>query len=162
MTNGFNFSALIYQQMYTSCEYYMYWLYSTSFFLLFKNLRFWNHKLYIYCMRTKVILLLACFFILTTAFFLGTKESDKFKIYWNEKLIKGKTDYLAEKPEDVSSHERPNVIIILADDLGQTDISLYGGTKVSTPNIDAIGKNGATFSEGYISSPVCSPSRADC
>jgi arylsulfatase A-like enzyme len=111
-------------------------------------------------MRTKVILLLACFFILTTAFFLGTKESDKFKIYWNEKLIKGKTDYLAEKPEDVSSHERPNVIIILADDLGQTDISLYGGTKVSTPNIDAIGKNGATFSEGYISSPVCSPSRA--
>ncbi len=121
---------------------------------------FCNHKLYIYFMRTKVILLLICLFILTSAFFLRTKESEKFKIYWNEKLIKGKADYLAEEPEVISSHERPNVIIILADDLGQTDISLYGGTKVSTPNIDAIGKNGVTFAEGYITSPVCSPSRA--
>ncbi|MDB5281223.1 MAG: sulfatase, partial [Bacteroidota bacterium] len=56
--------------------------------------------------------------------------------------------------------KRPNIILILADDLGATDLSLYGNKLVSTPNIDGIGHRGVTFSEGYISSPVCSPSRA--
>lgn len=55
---------------------------------------------------------------------------------------------------------RPNVVVILADDLGKTDISLYGGTHVPTPRIDAIGREGVTFAEGYITSPICSPSRA--
>lgn len=48
----------------------------------------------------------------------------------------------------------------MADDLGKTDISLYGNKLVSTPHIDQIGKDGVIFTEGYISSPVCSPSRA--
>ena len=86
--------------------------------------------------------------------------SDKFKIYFDEKLIKGKADFLATQVRDVTSHDRPNIILILADDLGATDLSLYGNKLVSTPNIDAIGKAGVTFTEGYISSPVCSPSRA--
>ena len=48
----------------------------------------------------------------------------------------------------------------MADDLGKTDISLYGSPFVETPNIDAIGKNGVVFQEGYVTSPICSPSRA--
>lgn len=56
--------------------------------------------------------------------------------------------------------DRPNVILILADDLGQSDVSLYGGTAVPTPRIDSIGRRGAMFTEGYITSPICSPSRA--
>jgi arylsulfatase A-like enzyme len=54
----------------------------------------------------------------------------------------------------------PNIVLILADDLGKTDISIYGGKKIQTPHIDQIGKSGVVFSEGYISSPICSPSRA--
>ncbi|HLP49873.1 MAG TPA: sulfatase [Chitinophagales bacterium] len=95
-----------------------------------------------------------------SAFLFKTTETDKFKIYFDEKLIEGKTAYLKQPVSDYKQHNRPNVIVILADDLGQTDISLYGSKLISTPNIDAIGKDGATFTEGYISSPVCSPSRA--
>jgi arylsulfatase A-like enzyme len=94
------------------------------------------------------------------AFLFKPQKDDKFKIYFDEKLIKGKADYLADSVPNLYSLKRPNVIIILADDLGVTDISLYGNKLVSTPNIDGIGKEGATFTEGYISSPVCSPSRA--
>lgn len=95
-----------------------------------------------------------------SAFLFRKFESDKFKIYFDSKLIEGKEQYLSERLSDLSGYHRPNVIVILADDLGQTDISLYGNQVVSTPNIDRIGKEGATFTEGYISSPVCSPSRA--
>lgn len=55
---------------------------------------------------------------------------------------------------------RPNIVIILADDLGKTDISLYGSPHLATPHIDSIGRGGVTFSEGYITSPICAPSRA--
>ncbi len=95
-----------------------------------------------------------------SAFLWKNFESDKFKIYFDEKLIQGKQVYLSEKVSDLSQYNRPNIILILADDLGQTDISLYGNTRISTPNIDRLGMNGVTFTEGYISSPVCSPSRA--
>ena len=115
-------------------------------------------KFYICRMRYTYILIFAAVFLFSTAFILKIKETDKFKIYWNERLIKGKTEYLAEK--GVTTSSRPNVIIILADDLGQTDIALYGNKTILTPNIDAIGRNGVTYSEAYISSPVCSPSRA--
>jgi arylsulfatase A-like enzyme len=85
--------------------------------------------------------------------------SDRFKIYFDEKLIEGKTAYLQSKTPPIAK-SRPNIILILADDLGATDLSLYGNKLVTTPNIDGIGKEGVTFTEGYISSPVCSPSRA--
>lgn len=94
------------------------------------------------------------------AFLLRPLQSDKFKIYFDTKLIEGKKQFLSEKVDNLSGYNRPNIILILADDLGQTDISLYGNRLVSTPNIDALGANGTVFTEGYISSPVCSPSRA--
>ena len=53
----------------------------------------------------------------------------------------------------------PNVVVILADDLGYADVSTYG-TRVQTPNIDRIGREGAVFTQGYVTTPVCSPSRA--
>ncbi len=56
--------------------------------------------------------------------------------------------------------ERPNVVLILADDLGYNDISLHGNTRVRTPNIDAIGKAGVWFTRGHTTAPVCAPSRA--
>ncbi len=84
--------------------------------------------------------------------------SDAYKIFWNDTLIKGREQYLAQPHNN--THPKPNIIIIMADDLGQTDISLYGNKCITTSNIDAIGKNGVTFKEAYITSPVCSPSRA--
>ena len=55
---------------------------------------------------------------------------------------------------------RPNVIVILADDLGYGDTSVYGSKIVSTPNIDALAASGVRFTRGYVSHPVCAPSRA--
>jgi arylsulfatase A-like enzyme len=58
-------------------------------------------------------------------------------------------------------HERsPNIIVILADDLGYADISAYKVGRFHTPNIDRIGMQGVRFTDGYASAPVCGPSRA--
>lgn len=54
----------------------------------------------------------------------------------------------------------PNIVLIVADDLGKFDISLYGGVTAKTPNIDRIGKEGVCFADGYTASPICAPSRA--
>lgn len=54
----------------------------------------------------------------------------------------------------------PNVIIILADDLGYADVGFNGCKDIPTPNIDRIAKNGVTFKQGYASYAVCGPSRA--
>lgn len=58
------------------------------------------------------------------------------------------------------ARKQPNVIVIMADDLGYADISTYGINRIPTPNIDRIGKQGAIFTDGYASAPVCSPARA--
>lgn len=54
---------------------------------------------------------------------------------------------------------RPNIIYILADDLGPGDIGCYGGMTVPTPNIDRLAAEGTRFEQFYVASPVCSPSR---
>ncbi|MDB4582817.1 sulfatase-like hydrolase/transferase [Draconibacterium sp.] len=56
--------------------------------------------------------------------------------------------------------EKPNFIIILADDLGFADLSLNGSKQIPTPNIDRLAEQGINFTNGYVSGPVCSPSRA--
>jgi len=55
---------------------------------------------------------------------------------------------------------RPNVLIFLADDLGYADIGVNGCSDFATPNIDSIAHDGIRFTGGYVSAPVCSPSRA--
>lgn len=55
--------------------------------------------------------------------------------------------------------KKPNVILLLADDLGYGDLSCYGGVGVSTPNIDALAENGIRFADGYSTSAVCTPAR---
>ena len=56
--------------------------------------------------------------------------------------------------------DRPNIILIMADDLGYGNISCYGSTKISTPNIDALAKGGMKFTDYHSNCPVCSPTRA--
>lgn len=95
----------------------------------------------------------------TLAYLLKPRISNKFHIYFDEKMLAGKAAFFSAT-KTTSPSSRPNIILILADDLGQTDISLYGNKTVTTPHIDGIGRDGATFTEGYITSAVCSPSRA--
>ncbi|MDO6737035.1 arylsulfatase [Wenyingzhuangia sp. 2_MG-2023] len=59
-----------------------------------------------------------------------------------------------------NAQEKPNVIYILADDLGYGDLSCYGQTKFKTPNIDKLAKKGMKFTDHYSGNAVCSPSRA--
>ena len=56
--------------------------------------------------------------------------------------------------------ERPNVVILFADDLGYADVGYHGSPDIVTPHIDSIARNGVQFSAGYVSGPVCGPSRA--
>jgi len=64
----------------------------------------------------------------------------------------------AMKPKTASS-EYPNIVLIYADDLGYGDLSCYGATKISTPNIDRLAKEGRLFADAHSTSAVCSPSR---
>lgn len=57
------------------------------------------------------------------------------------------------------TQRKPNVIIINADDLGFGDLSCYGATKVNTPNIDKLAKDGMRFTDAHSASAVCTPSR---
>jgi len=63
-------------------------------------------------------------------------------------------------PAEPAAGQKPNIIVILADDLGYADISAYGIHRIDTPNIDSIGNEGIMFTDGYASAPVCAPSRA--
>jgi arylsulfatase A-like enzyme len=56
--------------------------------------------------------------------------------------------------------KKPNIIIIVGDDLGYADLGCQVSKDVKTPNIDSIAKNGVRFTDGYVSCPVCSPTRA--
>ncbi len=54
---------------------------------------------------------------------------------------------------------KPNLIFILADDMGYGDAAIYGQIKIKTPNIDRLASEGMLFTQGYAGAPVCAPSR---
>ena len=60
----------------------------------------------------------------------------------------------------VAKGKRPNIIVIISDDMGYADIGCHGCKDIATPNIDSIAQNGILFTNGYVSCPVCSPTRA--
>ncbi len=64
------------------------------------------------------------------------------------------------KRQTAVASSKPNVIVILADDLGYGDTSVYGSKIIRTPNIDALAASGTRFTAGYVTNPVCAPSRA--
>ncbi len=58
------------------------------------------------------------------------------------------------------SSERPNIIVIMADDLGYRDLGVYGCKDIRTPNIDKLAHNGGRFTSAYVTGCMCGPSRA--
>lgn len=101
-------------------------------------------------------------------FLLYPLGSPQFRIVFDESKIKAKKEYLellktiyqSRNFEQRDYVRRPNIVLIVADDLAWSDVSLQGNSLVPTPNIDGIAKRGAQLTEGYITSPICSPSRA--
>ena len=55
---------------------------------------------------------------------------------------------------------RPNIVVIVADDMGYGDTGPYGGKDIPTPNLDALARSGVRFTDAYVSGPYCSPTRA--
>ena len=55
---------------------------------------------------------------------------------------------------------RPNIIYIMADDLGYNEVGCYGQTEIKTPNIDQLASEGMKFTQHYSGSPVCAPARS--
>lgn len=64
------------------------------------------------------------------------------------------------KRQEPQTNTKPNIIYILADDLGYADLGCYGQTKIETPNIDKLAKEGMIFTQHYSGSAVCAPSRS--
>ena len=60
----------------------------------------------------------------------------------------------------MKKEQRPNIIYILADDLGYGELGVYGQGIIETPNIDALASSGIRFTQHYSGSPVCAPSRS--
>ena len=75
--------------------------------------------------------------------------------------LKGAVASLAGIPQARAADRgrQPNVLFILADDLGYADVSCYGARDYETPAIDALAATGTKLTQGYANSPVCSPSR---
>lgn len=57
-------------------------------------------------------------------------------------------------------NERPNILLIVADDLGYADVGFNGAKDIITPNLDALANHGITFTSAYAAHPFCGPSRA--
>ena len=56
--------------------------------------------------------------------------------------------------------EKPNILLIVGDDMGYADVGFHGCKDIPTPNLDALAKSGVRFTSGYVTGPYCSPTRA--
>lgn len=110
--------------------------------------------------KHQVLMVMTLVLVLSSCFPL-TLGSPKWHIKWDKDMKKGKKAFMeAAQPVTDGSKRPPNVVILLCDDLGKYEVSAYGSETMSTPHIDAIGKEGVVFEEGYVTAPTCAPSRA--
>jgi hypothetical protein len=62
--------------------------------------------------------------------------------------------------EGVAQNKRPNILVIMGDDISRNSMGVYGSKYIKTPNFDRIANEGALFTNAYVCNPKCSPSRA--
>src|SRR3989440_9229853 len=68
------------------------------------------------------------------------------------------TLFVAAQPATAAN--RPNILVLLADDLGYADVGFQGCQDIPTPNVDALARAGVVCTNGYVTCPMCSPTRA--
>lgn len=71
----------------------------------------------------------------------------------------GDTQQIYGNARKVADKDKPNVVVVFIDDMGWSDLSCFGGTAVKTENIDRLAAEGLRFTQFYVNSPICSPSR---
>ncbi|HYH57207.1 MAG TPA: sulfatase-like hydrolase/transferase [Anseongella sp.] len=74
-------------------------------------------------------------------------------------LLPGVPGAAGPGPRGKAAEAPPNIIFILMDDMGYADLSAFGNGPVKTPNIDRLAREGIKFTDFYVASPICSPSR---
>lgn len=91
----------------------------------------------------------------------NTLIRNKHAAGWMRCLVSGFAVILAliVGPRVVGAAERPNIVLIFADDVGYGDVGCYGATHVRTPNIDRLAEQGRRFTDAHSASAVCTPSR---
>ncbi|MBI4978041.1 MAG: sulfatase-like hydrolase/transferase [Spirochaetes bacterium] len=104
----------------------------------------------------RIIALCAALLIVAMLWLFWPLADKRLAITIDERMRARRNDYLS----GLTHRTGPNIVIIVADDLSVYDVSRYGGTNVPTPNIDAIGAEGVTFTSAYCTSPICAPSRS--
>lgn len=95
-----------------------------------------------------VALVLVCVFVASVR---GQATADKTSLAFHTN-VEGRTT-------DLEKDRQPNIIVIMADDLGYGDVSCYGATALETPNIDRLAAEGMRFTSGYCSASTCTPTR---
>jgi arylsulfatase A-like enzyme len=100
-----------------------------------------------------IILMAGCVFPFTTA-------SYKWNIKYDKNKLAFKKNFLKKKLPPYSGDRLPNILLIVVDDLGKSEISSYGSTTVKTPHMDQLADEGIRFADCYVTAPVCAPSRA--
>jgi arylsulfatase A-like enzyme len=99
-----------------------------------------------------------------TAFIIGAfiypTTSSGWKITWEIKELGFKQAFLSQTLSDTNPEKQPNILFIVADDLGKFEVSAYGSKTMHTPHIDQLAKEGVLFTDCYVNAPICSPSRA--
>lgn len=74
-------------------------------------------------------------------------------------VLPGAAALAGQQPEHPAEPPRPNLVLIMADDLGYGDVSCNGATAIQTPNIDRLASTGLRFTSGYSSASTCTPTR---
>ena len=102
-----------------------------------------------------VLVLVPC-----AAWLLWPQADPRFEIRFDPEKTARARRFLEEPAPVAATARPPNVVLIVADDLGKHDTSLYGAGALDTPQMQRLADAGVRFTEGTITSPVCSPSRA--
>lgn len=106
------------------------------------------------------MILISVGFTLLLAFGLIPIHSSEWSIQFDQQAIEKKTSFLQAIPQTLPSKKKPNIVILMADDLGYFDISLHGNPHIQTKYIDALANDGINCTRAYATAPSCSPSRA--
>ena len=80
--------------------------------------------------------------------------------YHNPLFLTGAAIFLSTTGTQAAQEDKPNIILILCDDMGYGDLACYGQKSILTPNIDRLAQEGMRFTQAYDGRPVSAPSRA--